>query len=327
MSAQGVIGAIRGYNVIPVYITRAGKWLMYDGRLDNIDGIDWEKFGTPAMLSPDRVNGGLLRIVGDKFKVVPVDMVFPVLHGLCGEDGTIQGLCEIAGLPYVGNGVLTSAVCMDKSFTKLVAKQYKIPQAEYLVFKKEAFQDEALKKAALRKVGMKIKYPCFVKPAVGGSSVGISRVEQRKELETAIEAAFAHADKVIIEKTVTGREIELGILGSGLTAKASLPGEIIPDGVFYDYAAKYEKPASQTLIPADLPEEVVKKLQEYALTMFDAVDGRGLARIDFFVTDDGNIFFNEINTLPGFTAISMYAKLWEAAGLSRSDLLAQLING
>ena len=327
MSAQGVIGAIRGHNVIPVYITREGKWLMYDGRLDNIDGIDWEKFGTPAILSPDRVNRGLLRIVGDKFKAVPVDMVFPILHGLNGEDGTIQGLCELAGLPYVGCGVLSSAVCMDKSFTKLIAKQHKVPQAEYLTFKMEAFLDADLKKAALRKIGLKIKYPCFVKPASGGSSVGISCVTQRKELKNALDVAFQPADKVVVEKAIQGREIELGLLGGGLSAQVTIPGEIVPDGAFYDYAAKYEKPDSKTIVPADLPEAVVKKLQEYAVTMFNAVDGQGMARIDFFVTDNHEIYFNEINTLPGFTAISMYAKLWEAAGLSRTELLAQLING
>jgi D-alanine-D-alanine ligase len=326
-SAQGVIGAIRGHCVIPVYITKQGKWLMYDGKLDNIEGIDWEKFGTPAMLSPDRVNRGLLRMVGDKVKIIPIDIVFPVLHGKNGEDGTVQGLCELAGIPYVGCGVLSSAVCMDKTFTKLIARQHKIPQGDYLVYKKETLENPEEKKAALRKVAAKLKYPCFVKPAAGGSSVGISRAENRKELEAAVTLALSHGPKVIFEKAVRGREIELAVLGEGGSARVSVPGEIIPDGVFYDYAAKYEKPNSKTIVPADLPGEVISLLQKYALEIFNAVDGRGMARVDFFVTGKNEVFFNEINTVPGFTSISMYAKLWEHGGVPRTALIEQLING
>jgi D-alanine-D-alanine ligase len=325
-SAQGVIGAIRGCNVIPVYITKQGKWLMYDGKTDNIEGIDWEKFGTPAMLSPDRVNRGLLRLVGDKVKIIPIDIVFPVLHGPNGEDGTVQGLCELAGIPYVGSGVLSSAVCMDKSFTKLIARHYKIPQGEYLVYKKETLENPETKKTALRKVASKLKYPCFVKPATGGSSVGITRAENKKELEAAVPLALTHSSKVIFEKAVKGREIELAVLGEGASARVSIPGEIIPDGVFYDYAAKYEKPASKTVIPADLPEAVIAALQKYALEIFNAVDGRGMARVDFFVTGENEIFFNEINTLPGFTSISMYAKLWEHGGIPRTALIELLLS-
>ncbi|MCL2187433.1 MAG: D-alanine--D-alanine ligase [Defluviitaleaceae bacterium] len=325
ISAQGVISAIRGHNVIPVYITREGKWLMYDGKPDHIDGIDWEKFGTPAILSPDRVNRGLLRIVNDKVKAIPVDLVFPMLHGPCGEDGTIQGLCEIAGIPYVGCGVLSSALCMDKAFTKLIAKHHKVPTGEYLVYKKEALANLEGLKAAKRAIGLKMRYPCFVKPATGGSSIGITRVENKKGLNAALELALQYSNKVIIEKAVKGREIELAVLGNGTNTRVSVAGEIIPDGVFYDYEAKYEKPASQTIIPADLPEKVSEKLQAYARTLFEAADGNGMARIDFFVTEDGGIFFNEINTLPGFTAISMYAKLWEHEGISRVALINELI--
>lgn len=325
-SAQGVISAIRGCNVIPVYITRAGRWLMYDGKPDGIADIDWEKFGTPAVLSPDRINRGLMRMVNDKVKIIPVDIVFPVLHGKNGEDGTIQGLCELAGIPYVGNGIAASAVCMDKTITKIIAHHHKIPMGDYLSYKKEEMLDPVLRKAALRRIGQKLRYPCFVKPAVGGSSVGITRVENRKELAPAVDAALEHSDKVLIERGIAGREIELAILGEGHSARVSAPGEIIPDGVFYDYAAKYEKPASQTVVPADLPENIVARLQEYALTIFNAVDGRGLARVDFFVTQTGEIFFNEINTLPGFTSISMYSKLWEHAGMSRAELVGHLLN-
>ena len=325
-SAQGVIDAIRGHNIIAVYVTRAGQWLMYDGKLDNIDGINWEKFGTPAMLSPDRVNRGLIRLVNDKVKMIPVDVVIPVLHGRNGEDGTIQGLCELAGIPYVGCGVLSSAICMDKAFAKLVAAAHKIPQGEYMVYKKEALLDPAARKDPLRKIGTKLRYPCFVKPAVGGSSVGITRATNRKELDAAIDAAFMHDDKVLIEKGIPGREIELAVLGQGATTRVTAPGEIVPDGTFYDYAAKYEKPASKTIVPAKLPKDIIEKLQTYALTMFQAVDGRGLARIDFFVTDKGQIYLNEINTMPGFTSISMYMKLWEHAGVPRTQLIETLLS-
>jgi len=324
-SVQGVIGAIRGHNVIPVYITKQGKWLMYDGKLDNIEGIDWDKFGTPAMLSPDRITRGLLRMVGEKTKVIPVDIVFPILHGANGEDGTIQGLCELAGIPYVGCGVLASAVCMDKSFTKIIANHHKIPQGEYLVYKKEALENPEERKTALRKIAAKLKYPCFVKPAASGSSVGITRTENRKELEAAITTALLHGPKVIFEKAIAGREIELAVLGEGMEARVSVPGEIIPDGVFYDYAAKYEKPNSKEVIPADLPEDVTTTLQKYALEIFRAVDGRGMARVDFFVTADNKVLLNEINTLPGFTSISMYAKLWEHCGVPRTALIEQLL--
>ncbi|MCL2204583.1 MAG: D-alanine--D-alanine ligase [Defluviitaleaceae bacterium] len=326
-SAQWVIGAIRGHNVVPVYITKQGKWLMYDGKLDNIEGIDWEKFGTPAILSPDRVNRGLLRMVNDKVKIIPIDMVFPVLHGQGGEDGTIQGLCELAGIPHVGCGVLASAVCMDKSFTKLVARAHKIPQAEYLVYNKEALTDPARRKAALRKIAAKLKYPCFVKYASGGSSLGISKAENKKQLEAAIDHALSYGPKVVVEKAVTGREFELSVLGEGADAIVSVPGEIITEGGFYDYAAKYDvKSTAQTPYPADLPAEITEKMQSYALQIFRAVDGRGMARVDFFLTEENKILLSEVNTVPGFTKISLFTKLLAHGGISRTELVERLLS-
>jgi len=321
-SAAAVISALGRHNVIPVYITRKGKWLLYDGKLDNVFSIDWEKFGTPTILSPDRTHKGLLRIVGDKVKIIPIDVVFPALHGPDGEDGTVQGLCELAGLPYVGSGVLSSAICMDKAFAKIVAKSLKIPQGEYMVFK----QDELTNAAVInRKIRTKIGYPCFVKPAAGGSSIGITKVKSKDELEEAIATALRYDNKILIEKAITGREIEIGILGQGATSKASIPGEIIPDGEFYDYDAKYVKPDSKTLIPADIPEEIAQVITKHALTMFNGVDGRGMARVDFFLDEEGKVFLNEINTVPVYTKISMYSKLWEASGVSREALVEQLI--
>lgn len=323
-SAASVISTLNGrHTVIPVYITPEGKWLMYDGKLDNIQGIDWEKFGTPAVLSPDRVNRGLMRIVGDKVKIIPVDVVMPILHGPGGEDGTIQGLCELAGIPYVGCPVVASSVAMDKGVTKMVAKSLKIPQADFLVFGQDYLQDN--KNEAMNKIRYKLGYPCFVKPCCGGSSIGISKASNRKELAAAIETAMQFSTRIVIEKYVNAREIEVGIFGSGINAKASVTGEVVADGEFYDYEAKYNKPASKTIVPADIPEDVSKKIQDYALEIYRAIDGKGLSRIDFFLTDNGRLLFNEINTIPGFTSISMYSMMWEKSGIPWPQLLDGLI--
>jgi len=322
-SAASVISLLNHHTVIPVYITRKGKWLMYDGKLDNLQNIDWEKFGTPAILSPDRVNRGLLRIVGNKVKVVPIDVVLPMLHGPNGEDGTIQGLCELAGIPYVGCGVTSSAVAMDKGTTRLIAKSLKIPQTDFLTFEADELLEDM--NAAMTKIGRKLGYPCFVKPNAGGSSIGITKASNRKDLKAAIDTALKLCDKVIIEKAVIGREVEVGILGVGLAAKASVVGEILSGNEFYDYDAKYTNPESKTLVPADIPEETAKKIQDYALQIFRTLGGKGLSRVDFFVKENGQIIFNEINTVPGFTPISLYVKMWEESGVPRQDLIDILI--
>lgn len=321
-SAAAVINAIGHHNIIPVYITKSGKWLLYDGKLDNIRHIDWEKFGTPAVLSPDRVNRGLYRVVGEKVKVLPVDVVFPVLHGENGEDGTIQGLCELAGLPYVGCGVAASALCFDKAFSKLVARSLKIPMAEYLVYSHAQLADLD---AVAKEVRYKVTYPCFVKPATSGSSVGISKVGAKKELADALEAAKPYSAKIIVERAVVGREIECAVLGNGADAQAAAPGEVVPDGAFYDYEAKYVRSGSKTQAPADLPPETAAQVKEYALAIFNAVDGKGLARVDFFLEETGRVLFNEINTMPGFTGISLYARMWEAEGITRQELVERLL--
>ncbi|MCL2048901.1 MAG: D-alanine--D-alanine ligase [Defluviitaleaceae bacterium] len=322
-SVNSVLNGLNGHTVIPVYITRAGKWLMYDGKLDNISSMNWEKFGTPAVLSPDRVNRGLLRIVSEKIKTVPVDVVFPVLHGQNGEDGTIQGLCELAGIPYVGCNVAASAVAMDKAIMKLVVKALKIPQADFLVLDGEEVNADL--SAALKKIRYKIGYPCFVKPSTGGSSIGISRVENRNQLTEAIQNALNYSARIVVEKAVKGREIEVGVLGFSQSAKASVPGEVLAAGDFYDYEAKYENPKSQTVVPAKLPKETVKQLQDYALEIFRAIGGKGLSRVDFFVDENNRVLFNEVNTVPGFTPISMYTKMWEASGVPRQELFLRLI--
>ena len=322
-SAASVLPALGKYTVIPVYITRSGKWLMYDGKLDNPKNLDWEKFGTPAVLSPDRSHSGLLRVAYGKAKSIPIDVVLPCMHGPNGEDGTIQGLCELASIPYVGCGVVSSAVAMDKAVTKLIAKALKIPQADFLVFENDELTEN--RKVVMTKIGRKLGYPCFVKPSVGGSSIGISKATNRKELGEAIDAALKYCSKIVVEKFILGREIEVGILGMGAAAKASVTGEILSAGEFYDFDAKYANPESKTVVPADIPAETQEKIQNYALQIFRAIGCKGLSRVDFFVTEDGRILFNEINTVPGFTSISMYAKMWETSGVPWQDLLDILI--
>jgi len=325
VSAYTIIANIpeEKYNVCPVYITKEGKWLLYDGSIDNLRNVPWEKFGTAAVLSPDRVNRGLLRIVGDKVKYIPVDVAFPALHGENGEDGSVQGLFELCGLPYVGCGVLSSALCMDKTFTKIIAHSIGLKQAEYTVA--DVWDQESVA-CALKRVQTKIKYPCFVKPANAGSSVGISKVADKKGLPGAIEAAALIDGKVIIEKAVVGRELECAVLGYRDSVQASAVGEILPAADFYDYDAKYNNSESKTVVPADIPAESAEEIRRQAVEMFKAADCRGMARVDFFLENETNrVIFNEINTIPGFTSISMYPKLWQASGVPLPDLIDRLI--
>ena len=325
VSAYTIIANIpeEKYNVLPVYITKEGKWLLYDGSIDNLRNVPWEKFGTAAVLSPDRVNRGLLRIVGDKVKYIPVDVLFPVLHGENGEDGTVQGLFELSGLPYVGSGVLSCAICMDKSFAKIIARDIGLKQAEYIVVRA---WDQNNINAAVKRVQTKIKYPCFVKPANAGSSLGISKVSNKKDLLEAIELAVQIDSKVIIERAVIGRELECAVLGFEDNVQASVIGEILPAAEFYDYEAKYNNSESKTIAPADIPEESAEEIRRQAIDIFKAVDGRGLARVDFFLENGTNrVVFNEINTMPGFTSISMYPILWQTSGLALPELIDRLI--
>ena len=325
VSAYTIIANIpeEKYNVYPVYITKEGKWLLYDGSIDNLRNVPWEKFGTAAVLSPDRVNRGLLRIVGDKVKYIPVDAVFPVLHGENGEDGTVQGLFELSGLPYVGSGVLSSALCMDKSFSRIVARDIGLRQPEYIVVRT---WDQANIDAAVKKVQTKIKYPCFVKPANAGSSIGISKVLNKKDLIVAIETASIIDDKIIIERAIAGRELECAVLGYHENIRASVVGEILPAADFYDYDAKYNNSDSKTIAPADIAEETAEEIRRQAMDIFRAIDGRGLARVDFFLENETNrVIFSEINTMPGFTSISMYPILWQVSGLPLPELIDRLI--
>jgi D-alanine-D-alanine ligase len=254
---------------------------------------------------------------------VPVDVVFPVLHGTFGEDGTVQGLLEMAGLPYVGAGVLASSVGMDKDVQKRLFQHAKIPIVEFLAIPR--FEWEHHREKVLRAIRKKFRFPVFTKPATLGSSVGMTRVKNAKELPAAMDSAAEFALKIIVERAVNGREIEVSVLGND-EPQASVPGEIVPHREFYDYTAKYLEEGTQLVIPAPLSKKQVARFREYAVRAYQAIECTGMARADFFLERrTGKIYANELNTIPGFTAISMYPKLWEASGIPYSELIDKLI--
>ncbi|MCL2415739.1 MAG: D-alanine--D-alanine ligase [Defluviitaleaceae bacterium] len=328
MSAMTILSALseEKYFVLPIYITKSGKWFLYDGPKENIGNNNWEKFATPVILSPDSAHRGILRLVGDKYKVMPIDVVFPIIHGQNGEDGSIQGLCQLSGIPYVGCGILSSALCMDKVFTKIIAKSIGLPQMEYITCKRSDLEIPEKLEQICRNIRYKLGYPCFIKPANTGSSVGIMRAMKKSQLIEALRNAALYDEKIVIEKAAIGREFECAVLGNEEPI-ASRIGEIRYETDFYDYDAKYNDTTSQTIVDvADIPEEFSEKIREYALKIYKACDCRGMARVDFFFDEKSNkIIFNEINTVPGFTSISMYAMLWKEEGIAIDELCDRLI--
>jgi D-alanine-D-alanine ligase len=360
LSAASVLNAIdkNKYEVVPIGITKDGRWLTAGAAENLLQGKPEHEpralragdpdatppaavlaHGESVVVPPEPVHrehglmpfqGGaasLTRRASDR--AINVDVIFPVLHGTFGEDGTIQGLLELADIPYVGAGVLGSAAGMDKDIMKSLFLAAGIPIVKHVTILRSAWEKEQKKVHKL--VESKLKYPLFVKPANLGSSVGISKAHDRKELGPAIEEAAKFDRKIVIEQGVGGkkkkaREIEISVLGND-NPVASLPGEIVPGKEFYDYTAKYLDEGSQLIIPAKLSKSGTKKIQELAVRAFKAVDCSGLSRVDFLMEPgkSGKIYLNEINTMPGFTAISMYPKLWAASGLSYSDLIDQLI--
>jgi D-alanine-D-alanine ligase len=252
-----------------------------------------------------------------------IDVVFPVLHGPMGEDGTVQGLLELAGIPYVGSNVLGSALAMDKAMAKLVLQQHGIPQVPWLLINRRDWERDP--GAVFEKIGDTLGYPCFAKPANMGSSVGVSKVHGPTELAAAMKLAGRLDRRIVIEKGVNVRELEVSVLGNEEPI-ASVVGEVVSVNEFYDYSAKYVDDGSQLLVPADLPTGVQAEIQRIAVDAFVALDLAGLARVDFFLdTDTGEVLLNEINTMPGFTSISMYPRLWEASGVSLPELVERLL--
>ena len=323
VSATTIINHINKekYQVEMIGITKEGKWLKVS-QVEQIVSGEWRESKISAVLSPDATQKSIFYMEGDQITSVKVDVVFPALHGLCGEDGTIQGLLELAKIPYVGCGVLASAVSMDKLYTKIVVDTLHIPQAKYVPVLKH--QMECMEKVVER-VENALEYPVFVKPSNAGSSQGVSKAHDREELVQALQLAAKHDRKILVEETIIGREIECAVLG-GTQVKASGLGEIVAAADFYDYEAKYNNPDSKTILSPELPEGVEQKVRKAAVEIFTAVDGFGLSRVDFFVEKETNeVIFNEINTLPGFTSISMYPMLWEQQGISKEELVETLI--
>lgn len=309
------------YRFIPVYITKEGEWKLYDGAVDNIMSGSWEKYATTCILSPSTEHKGLFRIVGDKIKNLPVDVIFPVLHGKGGEDGTIQGLFEMSGIPYVGCGVLSSALAMDKAYTKIIAEKEGVPQAKHITaYKYELDKIEEI----LDRIEREIGYPCFIKPSRAGSSIGITKASDREEARKGLFLAAENDFTIIIEEFIKGREVETAVLGN-LDIQVSCVGEILAPDTFYSFDAKYNNAESKTLIPADIASEISEEIRGYAAKIYKALGCRGLSRVDFFIKEDGGVIFNEINTMPGFTSISMYPMLFRSCGTDTPELIDRLI--
>ncbi|MBT9258725.1 MAG: D-alanine--D-alanine ligase [Clostridiales bacterium] len=308
------------FHVVLVAISRRGSWYWIPGEEIPPEPEVKEGQGIPLWVRPGVGEGGLFYLEEGKLKKLTVDAVFPALHGPFGEDGSLQGLLQVAGLPYVGAGVLGSALGMDKIAQKDVFRAHGIPTARYRGLHRDQIHgqtpDELVDLLGL---------PLFVKPANLGSSVGVRKAKNREELVEALALAAQYDTRIIVEEFIQGREVECSLLGHGSRVRASVVGEIFPAGEFYDYASKYLDEGSRTEAPANLPLDVVEEIQDLSRAVFQALDLSGLARVDFFVTPEGKVLVNEVNTIPGFTPISMYPKLWEKSGVSSQELVAELV--
>lgn len=315
------------YRILPVGITREGRWYAYSGSTEAMRQDTWLDEGPvhPASLVPDTAKHYLFVSREGQTVSYPVDLVFPVLHGPNGEDGTIQGMLELAGLPFVGCGMASSALAMDKIFANSLFEQNGIAQTPWLPVDQAEWRDHPDR--VLTRLKEKLSFPIFVKPARGGSSLGITKVTEEAGLSAAIETAFSHDRKVLAEEGVRGRELEIAALGAYGVPFLSPVGEIIPDRDFYDYESKYEsQSSSQLIIPADLDEETVRTVHAMARAAWRTLDCYGMARIDFFLSEDGRVLLNEINTIPGFVSISMYPRLMRAVGLGDEHLMRRLVD-
>jgi D-alanine-D-alanine ligase len=329
VSARSVMEALDPdrFEVVPIAITRDGAWLLPDRsplELTASDGAlpEVEAAGTEVALRPDQRGEGSSSLAAAG--IGPVDVVFPILHGPFGEDGTVQGLLELADLPYVGSGVLASALAMDKAMAKVVLAQAGLPQAPYLVVPERDWRADPDRLAA--EVGGRLAYPVFTKPARLGSSIGISKVKTPAGLADGLATAFAHDTKALVEQGITARELECGVLGND-APQASVVGEVVPGNEFYDFEAKYLDDSLKLEIPAPVPGRVRDRVRELSLQAFQALDCEGFARVDCFYEEaTGRVLLNEVNTIPGFTPKSMFPMLWAASGVAYPDLVARLVD-
>jgi len=325
VSLASAASVIRGldpdkYEILPIGITKEGHWLIGSGAQKMLPEV--LRTGQRVTMSADPTDAALVRLDGSGGGQ-RIDVVFPVMHGTFGEDGTIQGLLDLAGLPFVGAGVLGSAIAMDKDVAKKLLQAAKIPVVPWVSIRRDEW--ERNENIITHQIEKEFPYPLFVKPATLGSSVGMSKVHSRQELAPALNLASEFAMKILVERAVNAREIEVSVLGNH-DPQASVPGEIVPHREFYDYAAKYLEEGTRLLIPADLKPVQVKKFQHLAVLAFRALELSGMARVDFFLgKEGGKTYLNEVNTIPGFISISMYPKLWEASGIPFAQLIDRLI--
>lgn len=330
MSAESVLRHIPRdkYDVVRIGITKDGRWLAYEGADDAIASGLWEQDRNlcSIIVSPDRTRKGLLKLEQEQWEFIPVDICFPVLHGKNGEDGTVQGLFQLAGIPFVGCDMISSANCMDKEMTHTILEANGIPMAKWTVVRPADLADDAAFAAFAAKAEEKLGYPMFVKPANAGSSVGVSKAKDREGLHKACLTALAQDRKAIVEEFMDGLEVETAVLGNRDAQAAPVCGELVPASEFYTYEAKYIDGTTQLHIPARVPQEVVDTLRATAAKAFAAIGCQGYSRVDFFVLRrDNRVVLNEINTIPGFTSISMYPMLWDASGVPYPELLDRLI--
>lgn len=309
------------YHILLVGITKEGHWLKVD-TIDEVKNDTWRNSVTTLVFSPDATEKNVLCIKDDKVNRLKIDIAFPVLHGLFGEDGTIQGLLELAQIPYVGCGVLASSVAMDKTYTKIIVNNIGVHQADYLSF--DSHNGEKIDNL-VEQINQKFTYPVFIKPSNSGSSQGITKAHSAVEARQGLLKAFQYDSKLLVEETIIGRELECGVLQSGGKYMTSGVGEILPAADFYDYDAKYNDVDSKTLTNPELPDSVRTQIRQAAIDIFKAISGNGLARVDFFLTKSNQVVFNEINTMPGFTNISMYPLLWNDKGIDNPALIEALI--
>jgi D-alanine-D-alanine ligase len=315
-SARSVMAALdeERWEVIPIGISKSGAWMTPEETRAALDA------GNRAFVSD---GAAMLQAPAALSALASADVAFPLVHGTNGEDGTLQGFLEIAGIPYAGAGVAASAIGMDKALMKALFREAGIPVARYSVIR--SWEYTLAQNDSMTLIEQAIGYPCFVKPANGGSSVGVTRARSREDIPHAFKAAFAYDDKLVVEQAIVGREVECSVLGNEYP-EASIVGEIVPDRDFYDYDSKYSSESTtQLYIPAPIPEGVAREVQKLAIRMYQVMGCEGYARVDFFLTPGDKVFANEVNTIPGFTSISMYPKLWEASGLPYRDLLTKIL--
>ncbi len=326
MSAVSVMGAVdrAKFEIIPIGITKDGRWYLYDGPIEMITTGEWEKYAKTALeKNPEKYSFSVVGSGGRSLADI-IDFALPIVHGTYCEDGKLQGLLEMAGIPYGGCGVTASAAAMDKIIAKELFMQAGIPVCPYVAVYASDL-DERMDDI-ISEIDSKLPYPIYVKPANQGSSVGISKVEEKSELEKALRYAAEYDKRILVEQGINCREIETAVLGNR-DVKTTFPGEIVATEDFYDYEAKYVDDGKPKMkIPADIPEEVADTIRAYAAKGFSALDGEGFSRCDFFIDKDtGSIYLNEINTIPGFTAFSMFPLLWENMGISYTEQIERII--